>query len=461
MKADCSRRDFVKAAAVWAAVNVVPGRVLGAGGETPPGSRASLAGVGVGGVGFGQLKDCQEAGFDVVALCDVDDAMAKRAWDQWPEARRYRDFREMFQAEGDRIDAVHVATPDHTHAVVTLESLRRKKHVCCVKPLTRTVQEARVVVEAARRAGVATQVTASPNTSDGACRICELVAAGAIGAVREVHIWTDRPLWPQGMVRPPGEDPVPETLDWNLWVGPAPMRPFRNRWTEEDYAVFQVNLPEGRSPGSRGVYHPWNFRGWWDFGTGVLGDMACHFFNTPFRALKLSSPVRVEASATKVFPETAPLASIVTYDFPARGELPPVRLVWYDGGLRPPPHPALAGHELPEGGTLYIGDEGAMLGPKILGPDGDARAERVPKTLPRRGQLWQEWIDACRGGEPAGCPFEWAGPLAEAALIGNIALRTGRALDWDAAKMRFTNHEPANAFLREPYHNGWTLETPA
>jgi predicted dehydrogenase len=461
MTSNCSRRDFMKAAAAWATISVVPGRVLGADGQTPPSGKLNLAGVGVGGVGFGHLQDCEQAGFRIVALCDVDHGYAQRAFDRWPEARRYRDFREMFQAESDKIDAVYVATPDHNHAIVTLEALRRKKHVCCVKPLTRTVHEARVIVEATRKAGVATQVTASPNTSEGACRICELIGAGAIGAVREVHLWTNRPLWPQGMVRPPGEDPVPETLDWNLWIGPAPMRPFKNTWAEEDYAVLQVNLPEGRRPGARGVYHPWNFRGWWDFGTGVLGDMACHYMNTPFRALKLSHPVRVEATASKVFPETAPLASIVTYDFPARGALPPVRLVWYDGGLRPPTPRALQGRDIPDEGTLYIGDEGAMLGPKILGENGEARADAVPHKLPRRGQLWEEWIGACRGGEPAGCPFDWAGPLAETAQIGNIALRTGRPLDWDAAAMKFTNHDPANAFLSEPYHNGWTLAPPA
>ena len=212
-----SRRQFLAAAAAtWATANIVPRHVLGGPGQTAPGAKVNLAGVGVGGVGFGQLRACDQAGFNIVALCDVDDVYAKKAYDKWPQARRYRDYREMLQAEGDKIDAVYCGTPDHTHAVVTLAALRRKKHVCCVKPLTRTVEENRAVVAAAIQAGVCTQVTAQANTSEPACRTCELIQAGAIGPVREVHIWSNRPLWPQGMTRPPGQDVVPATLDWGL-----------------------------------------------------------------------------------------------------------------------------------------------------------------------------------------------------------------------------------------------------
>ena len=271
----------------------------GAGGQPPPSGKPSLAGVGVGGVGFGQLQGCAEAGFHIVALCDVDDRYAKKAFDQWPQARRYRDYREMLQAEGDKIDAVYCGTPDHTHALVTLAALRRKKHVCCVKPLTRTIHEGRVVLEASRKAGVATQVTAAPNTSDEACRTCELIWAGAIGAVREVHIWTDRPVWPQGMLRPQGADPVPLELDWKLWLGPCRERPFKGDWPAGDTALQQV-----RAAWQKAVYHPFNFRGWWDFGTGALGDMGCHYLNTPFRAPRLVHPTSVQATATKVFAET-------------------------------------------------------------------------------------------------------------------------------------------------------------
>ena len=454
-----SRRQFLRHAAFTGAwVSIVPSRVVRAAGESPPSGTPNLAGVGVGGVGFGQLEACDKAGFRIVALCDVDDAYAKKAFDRWPQARRYRDFREMLRAEVDKIDAVYVGTPDHTHALITLAALRRRKHVCCVKPLTRTLHECRTVVEAARRAGVATQMTAAPNTSESACRTCEWIAAGVIGAVREVQVWSNRPVWPQGMQRPPGNDPVPKELDWDLWIGPAPMRPFKGNWPEGHPALEEVNIAGGKPAWYKSVYHPFNFRGWWDFGTGALGDMGCHHFNTPFRALKLAHPSHVEATATKVFAESAPLASIVTYDFPARGGMPPVRLVWYDGGLKPPAPMELRDKPLPEEGTLYVGDEGRMLGSTVLGEAQTRKAGSVPKTLPRRAGTWAEWLEACTGGEPAGCHFSWAGPLAETVLLGNIAIRTGKRLDWDAAQMRFTNAAEADGLVSPAYHNGWSLD---
>ena len=460
-----SRRQFLRRSAAatgaLAAFQLAPASILAADGSAPN-SRLALAGVGVGGVGFSQLQGCEQAGFQIAALCDVDDSYGKKAFDRWPQARRHRDFREMLGAEGDRIDAVYCGTPDHTHALITLASLRRGKHVCCVKPLTRTIHELRAVQEAARKARVATQVTAAPNTSEVACRTCELIQAGAIGTVREVHLWSNRPLWPQGMVRPPGEDPVPAGFDWKLWLGPAAARPFKDKWPIDSYALAQVNLPNGRAPEPKSVYHPWNFRGWWDFGTGALGDMGCHHFNTPLRALQLGSPSRIEASATKVFSETTPLASLVTYDFPQRGNRPTVRVIWYDGGLKPPRPSQFEGKALPEDGTLYTGDEGCILsgwdGLKVLPK---ARAEKfddLAKTLTRHGGTWQEWHVACRGGEAAGCNFEWAGPLTEMVLLGNIAIRTGKRLEWDAAQGKSTNSPEANALLQEPYHNGWSLE---
>jgi len=446
-----TRRSLLAGVAALGAVSFVPRAVLGGAGPTAPSGKPALAGVGVGGVGFGQLQACEKAGFSIVALCDVDDAYAKKAFDRWPQARRYRDFREMFQAEGDKIDAAYCGTPDHTHAVVALEALRRKKHLCCVKPLTRTMQELTAVVAAARRAGVATQVTASPNTSEAACRTCELIAAGALGEVREVHVWTNRPIWPQGMDRPAGEDPIPATLDWDLWLGPAAMRPFKNVWPNDALELKQV----GRSP--KAVYHPFNFRGWWDFGTGALGDMGCHHLNTPFRALRLKHPTSVYASATRCLKETAPLGSIVTYEFPAREGLPAVRVVWYDGGLKPPYPAELAGKPLANQGTLYVGSEGKMLDGALLNEQRAKKFADVPKTLPRRSGTWGEWYDACRGGEPAGCNFDWAEPLTRFVLLGNIALRTGQWLAWDGERAQFTNHQPANAFLQEPYRAGWSL----
>lgn len=456
-----ARRTFLNlAATATAAVSILPASVLGRGGEKAPSRKPALAGVGVGGVGFGQLAELEQDGFSIVALCDVDDVFAKKAYDQWPQARRYRDFREMFEAEGDRIDAVHCATPDHTHALIALAALRRRKHLCCVKPLTRTVHEGRVLLAAARAAGVATQMTAAPHTTDAPRRVNEWLDAGLLGAVREVHLWSNRPVWPQGMLRPAGEDAVPATLDWKLWLGPAPARPFKDKWPADSYPLRQLKANPDWIAQYNGVYHPFNFRGWWDFGTGALGDMGCHHFNPVVKSLRLGPPIRVEATATKVTPETAPLAAIVTYDFAARGSLPPCRVVWYDGGLQPP-RPVELDAPLPEEGALYIGDDGKLLyswqGGQFLSSRLAARAKEVPATLPRRPGTWGEFREACNGGEPAGCAFDWAVPLTEMVLLGNLAIRTGKRLDWDAAARRFTNHEPANALLEEPYHNGWTL----
>ncbi len=454
LRGSVSRRAFVKSSSAAAfAFNIVPRHVLGGDGHTPPSGKVTLAGVGIGGVGHGQVKSCADVGFQVVALCDVDDLHAKKTYDKFPQARRYRDFRELLVSEGDKVDAVYCGTPDHTHAIVTLAALRAKKHVCCVKPLTRTVEECRAVVAAAKAAGTATQVTTRPTTNEEGCRTCELLAAGAIGAVREVHVWSYRPVWPQGMpARPAGEDPVPDTLDWKLWIGPAPMRPFKNEWPDSNPIP---DLPP-KNWGGRKVYHPFNFRGWWDFGTGALGDMGCHYLNTPYRALKLGYPVRVSASTSRRYDESFPLASIVTYDYPARENLPEVRVVWYDGGLRPPKPRELAG-DLPDEGVLYIGDEGKMIFENIVDPARAAKFASVPRTLPRRSGTWGEWHDACKGGERAGCDFEWSGPLTEFVLLGDIALRTGKTLSYDAVAARITNDPEADALLRQPYHNGWSL----
>ena len=436
-----------------AAPLIVPRHVLGQG-ETAPSERLNLAGIGVGGVGFGQLQACEKAGFRIAALCDVDHEYAKKAFDRWPQATRYRDFREMLQAEGDKIDAVYCGTPDHTHAVICMAALRRKKHLCCVKPLTRTIQERRAVVEAARAAGVATQVTASPNTSELACRTCELIAAGAIGPVREVHVWSNRPLWPQGMARPAGEDPIPKHLDWDLWIGPAPLRPFKDVWPEDHLAVLQVGARH-----SRGVYHPWNFRGWWDFGTGALGDMGCHHLNTPYRALKLGQPETDSCLLDARAAGDGPLGLDRDLRFsgtggPAAGPRGVVRRrieAAVPAGDRPPV-PARRGHAVRRRRRPDAGPEDPR--PRARRPS----SRTVPKTLPRRAGTWGEWYEACRGGEPAGCNFEWAGPLTDFVLLGNIAIRTRQMLHWDAPSGSFSNNPEANKYLHQPYRNGWSLD---
>ena len=451
-----NRRQFMTYAAAASAATLVPRHVLGGPRHIPPSETIQVAGIGIGGVGSGQIQSIgKQAGTKIAVLCDVDDVYADRTYKVYPEARRYRDYREMLEAEADKIDAVYCGTPDHTHAVICMEALRKDKHICCVKPLTRTIHEERVLSEATKRAGVMTQVTASANTSDGVCRLCEMIWDGAIGDVREAHVWSNRPLWPQGMLRPPGRDPIPKTLDWDLWIGPAPMRPFVAEWPSDHLTLRQVKASKRPRPA---VYHPWNFRGWWDFGTGALGDMGCHHYNHVFKALKLRYPTSVSASASMVYDETAPLASIVTYDFPAREGMPPLRLVWYDGGLKPPRPPELEpGRELPDSGNMYIGDKGVILGNRII-PEARMKAYKLPpKTLERRSGTWAEWIEAIRSGKRAGCDFEWASILTEAVLLGNIAIRAGRRLDWHAESMRFTNHKPSNKYVKEPYRAGWSL----
>ncbi len=458
-----SRRSFLRATAwAWAGIQIVPRRVLGAPDAPAPSNSIRLAAVGIGGVGHSQVRHCVEAGFSIAALCDIDEDYAGRTHAQYPGARRYRDFREMLDAEGDRIDAVYCGTPDHTHAVISLAALRKKKHVLTVKPLTRTVREARVLAAAAREAGVMTQMTASSAATETGCRTCEFLQAGLIGDVTQVHIWSDRPIWPQGMVRPPGSVPVPKSFDWDLWLGPAPKRPYVDRWPDEFVGV----LGRGASHGRPNVYHPFNFRGWHDFGTGALGDMGCHHFNTPRRALKLGAPVAVSATSTRTMDETWPLGSIVTWDFPAREGLAPVRVTWYDGGIKPPRPPELEpDRQLPAMGILYVGTKGSLLGdgtdsvPRLI-PEARMKAAALPgKTLPRSKDLYREWIDAIQGGPAPSEHWPDSGaPLTELVLLGNAALRVpGKRLAWDPAAMRFPNCPEATKLLTPEYQNGWTL----
>lgn len=458
-----SRRKFVRQATATAAIfTIVARRVLGGKGHISPGSKLNIAGIGIGGVGKAFLAGCaSDEGVNIIALCDVDDEYAAPVFNTYPKAARYRDFREMLETEKG-IDAVMVATPDHSHAVISSKAIKMGKNVLCVKPLTRTIYESRMLAQAARKAKIATQVTASSSASDSACRLCEMIWDGAIGPIREVHCWSNRPLWPQGMTRPDGQDQVPAHLDWDLWIGPAPMRPFKASWPKEHLALKQI--PSGSPPDA--VYHPWNFRGWWDFGTGALGDMGCHHFNTLFRAMKLVHPTSVQASSTKVFAETAPLASIVIWDFPARADMPAMKLFWYDGGLKPPrPTELEDGRPMPAEGNLYVGDKGKILGGTNDGriiPDSKMQQYKVPPQTLRRPALGEnlttaEWIAACRGGEPASCNFDVADLLTEVVLLGNIAICSGKKLYWDGDNMKITNDEGANEYIKQPYRSGWSL----
>ncbi len=397
-----------------------------------------IAVIGPGDQGFGDARSAASLGHHIVALCDVDWAKAAPAFAAFPDAKRYTHYEDMLATETG-IDAVIVATPDHSHVFASLAAIRHGKHVYCEKPLTHTVQEARVLAEAARKAGVATQMGNFGQAADGVRSLCELIWSGAIGPVREVHSWSDRPVWPQAIERPTETPPIPETLDWQAWLGPSPDRPYHP------------------------AYLPFKWRGWYDFGTGALGDMACHRLDSVFRSMKLGAPDRIESASTRVFKETYPAGSLVRWHFPARGDMPELKLSWYDGGLKPPrPEGMLDADSFPKNGTLYVGElgtihhgEGRDFEPVILPAEHARKVVRPAETLPRSIGHWQEWIAACKGGAPAGMNFDVAGPLTEAVLLGNIAIRTGKPLAWDAANLKVTNFAEADALVRGSYREGW------
>jgi len=442
-----SRRNFMGATAAAFAFSIVPRHVLAASGQTPPSEKLNIAGIGIAGRGADVLDGVKSQ--NIVALCDVDWNHAAGTFKRYPNAKKYRDFREMLDKEEKNIDAVTVATPDHIHAVASMAAIKRGKHVYCEKPLTHTVYEASMLAKAAREHKVATQMGNQGQASEETRLTSEYIWAGAIGPVREVHVWTDRPnrglndvYWPQGVDRPKDTPPVPDTLDWNLWLGPAPYRPYNS------------------------AYLPFKWRGWWDFGTGALGDIGCHSIDPVFRALKLGHPTSVEAASTLVNKETYPLSSIIRYEFPERPGFPPVTLTWYDGGMRPPRPPELEdGRQMGEGGTLFVGDKGKMLGSRLI-PESRSKEFGKPKqVLPRSPGHFEEWIQACKGGKPAGSNFpDHAGLLAEVVLLGNVALRpelrekmNRTKLLWDGPNMKITNLSEADQFLRCSYREGWTL----
>lgn len=445
-KGRISRRDFMAATAASAAFTIVPRHVLGGSGQTPPSEKLNLAGIGVGGQGGTDLQELSSQ--NIIALCDVDEQRAADTFSRYPQAKKYRDFRVMLDKEKD-IDAVVVATPDHVHAIASVTAMKMGKHVYCEKPLTRTVYESRVVAQTARKEKVATQMGNQGMAFEGNRLINEWIADGAIGQVREVHVWSDRPshngqlFWAQGIDRPKETPPVPKTLDWDLWLGPAPLRPYHP------------------------AYVPFTWRGWWDFGSGGLGDMGIHNIAPVFSALKLTAPTSVHASSTLFNRETLPLACTVHYDFPARGDMPPVTMHWYDGGIIAARPPELEDwRDLPrEDGLIFVGDKGKMLvlgwggkSPRLI-PETKMKSYKLPaKTLPRSIGHHQEWIEACKGGGPGRSNFDFAGPLTEAVLLGTVSVRMGgKKLIWDSANMKVTNLPEANDFLHYEYREGWNL----
>ncbi len=445
-----SRRNFLKTATVASSVLIVPRHVLGGPGFTAPSDKLNIAAIGAGGRAIEDIEGVSSE--NIAVLCDVDWERADVMFRRYPDAARYKDFREMLDKEQNNIDAVVIAIPDHAHAVTAMAAMAHGKHVYLEKPLTHTVHEARVLARAAKEAGVATQMGNQGMAFDGNRQIKEWLADGAIGQVQEVHVWSDRPThsgklplwWPQGVERPTDTPPVPETLDWDLWLGPAPYRPYHP------------------------AYVPFRWRGWWDFGEGGLGDMGIHNLAPVFSALDLGPPEEIYASSTPVYPESVPVASRVHYRFGAREGMPPVMLHWYDGGILPARPEALEpGVALnPEDGILFVGDKGTMLvegwggeRPRLIPERRNQEYQRPPETLPRSIGHYEEWIRACKEGTPTESNFGFAGPLTEAVLLGTIAVHAGAGMPitWDSKAMQITNNPEANALLHYEYRQGWSL----
>jgi predicted dehydrogenase len=447
-----SRRRFLTVSAAAATSFVLaPRHVLGQG-QTPPSEKLNIAGIGIGGQGGADIHEMKSQ--NIVALCDVDQDHAAHTFKDFPNAKRYVDYREMLDNEKG-IDAVVVGTPDHNHAIVSVTAMKHGKHVYCEKPLTRTVKEARIVAQVARETKRVTQMGNQGMAFEGNRLIKEWLWAGVIGPVREVHVWSDRPThkgkmplwWPQAIERPKDTPPVPATLDWDRWLGPAPFRPYHP------------------------AYVPFRWRGWWDFGTGGIGDMGIHNMAPVFSALKLGAPTSVTATSTPVFKETVPLAAMVHYEFPASGDMPAVKLHWYDGGLLPERPEELEDDRAldPEDGIIFVGDKGKILvegwggeKPRLIPASKQKAFTPPPKTLPRSIGHYLEFVNACKTGAPTESNFGFSGPLTEAVLLGSVAIRLGgeligEKLRWDSANLKVTNVSEADALLHYEYRKGWSL----
>ena len=446
-----SRREFVKdASIVLGAFTIVPRHVLGRGYRAPS-DTLNVACIGVGGMGYNDVKGMSTE--NIYALCDVDERQAERAYREWTKAKRYKDYRQMLEKEKS-IDAVTVTTPDHSHAAAAMMALKMGKHVYCQKPLARTVGEVRALKEeAARRPEQATQMGNQGHAAEGARLTREWVESGAIGTVQRVEFWTNRPIWPQGINRPTEMHNVPQTLDWDLWLGPAKERPYH--------------------PG----YAPFAWRGWWDFGTGAMGDMACHIMDGSFWTLGLKYPARVIPESSAIFAETAPKSSRITYEFPAQGERPAITFVWRDGGLYPA-RPEEYGPERawppdPEGGALWIGDKGTLVAgtyggdPQLCDPtkNDQLKAQKLPEKYPRirsgvgeAPPVYKEWITAIKNGGQPGSNFAGhAGPLTEMIVLGNLAVRSGRVIELDSETGAIKTPGIPNEWLMPAYRAGWNL----
>lgn len=457
-----SRRKFIQASAVSAlGFYILPRHVLGKG-FIAPSDTLYIGGIGVGGKGTSDLTGFAESpNAKIIALADVDQNMAAESIKNFPDAKFYFDFREMLDKE--KVDAVSVSTPDHTHAVATMAAITRGKHVYVQKPLTHNIYEARMLTEAARKHKVVTQMGHQFASDEPVRIIQEWVNAGLLGDVHRVYAWTNRPVWPQGVPTPTGKHEVPDNLKWDLWLGPAAFK---------DY-----------NP----AYHPFNWRGWWDYGTGALGDMACHILDPVFRSLPIDFPTEVECSITTAwsgffqvadYRDSCPASSIIHLKFPRKDGKGDIKLTWMDGGLLPErPEELLPTEKLDGNGFIFEGTKGKLMGnydsKPVLLPSKRMKEESLPPaTLPRVPEgHYVQWVNACMKGFDKGVvssPFDYAGPLTEAVLMGNLAIRSyqmkvkdqypGRKkLLWDAKNMRITNFEEANQFVKREYREGWKL----
>jgi predicted dehydrogenase len=436
------------------------GHVLGAN------ERINIACIGVGGKGDSDSNDAANSGGTIVALCDVDkntlDKKHNQFKEKFPGIKLYSDYRKMLDEVGKSIDAVTVSTPDHNHGVAAIRAMKMGKHCFCQKPLVQTVEEARTVRRLAQEKKLATQMGNQGSAEPGLRRAVEVIQAGIIGKPKEIHVWSNRPVWPQGLERPAGSDPVPDTLNWDAWLGPAAQRPFK-----------------------KDVYHGFKWRGWYEFGTGALGDMACHTVNMPFRACKLGYPTAIECEVdSRVYPETFPKTSRIRFEFPEREGLPALKFWWYDGNptdksltpLRPPAgviKEIIATYDdLPGSGALIIGEKGKIFSPddygarffvcmngqtEFLSGDQHDAAKAVPQTIPRSPGHMKEWFNMMKDGTPAYSNFDIAAYLAEVILLGCVALRVGegRRLDWDGPGMKSTNTPEAAQFVSRKNRPGW------
>jgi predicted dehydrogenase len=438
-----SRRSFLKTASLASAALSMPAimRSQGEGGQSPN-NKLNIACCGVGGRGWDAVEGLKGENF--VAFCDVDDARAAKTYEAFPDVPHFRDFRVMLEKLGNKIDAVSVSTPDHMHFPIAMAALSLGKHVFVEKPLTHTISEARKLAAVAREKKVATQMGNQGHANEGLRLIKEWHQAGILGEVREVHSWTDRPIWPQGISKPDHSKSmpvVPSTLDWDLWLGVAEAR-------EYDPA-----------------YAPFSWRGYWDFGTGALGDMGCHIMDGAFWALELDAPTAVEAISAHQTSYSPPTASVVKYEFPARGNLPPIKWTWYDGGLLPTLPPELeAARQLQPNGSLIVGSKATVFAETYYSsariiPEVKMQeiAPKLPaKTLPRiTGGHFAEWIRACKGGTPAGSNFDYSSRLTETVLLSNVAVRARRRIEWDSAALKVTNLPEANQYISKNYRPGF------